>query len=108
MDKVYVVMCKQVFPEYDYDPDTFIYIVDIVANDVLAMDLLIDCQKRDSFIKEYYRELRNSWFEDGLADEYSEPEIDFDPNLENEFDERYDVDAESHEYWFDQWDVRGK
>ena len=106
MDKVYVVMCRQ---EYNsgYEDDVKVYIVDVVANDVLAMELMIDCEKRDSFIKKYYQELQDSWLEEGLADEYSEPVIDFDPNLENEFDERYDTDADSHEYWFDVWEVRG-
>ena len=105
MDKVYVVMCRQ---EYDsgYEENIRVYIVDVFASDVMANDLVIDCQDRDSFIKKYYQELHSGWIVDGLADEYGEP-IVFDPNLENEFDERYDVDADSHEYWFDVWEVRG-
>lgn len=107
MDKVYVVMCKQVYDSGYYEDDVKVYIVDVVANDVLAMDLLIDCQKRDSFINTYHEELRSKWLKEFLADEYGVPDIDSDPNLENEFDERYDVDADSHKYWFDVWDVRG-
>ena len=100
MSKVYVVMCKQEFPEYDAGTHVFVYIVDVVANDVLAMDLLIDCQKRDEYITQHYAE---------LADEYAVPDdVASDPNLQNEFDERYDPHADSHEYWFDTWEVREK
>ena len=106
MDKVYIVMCRQEYNNGYYEDDVKVYIVDVVAREEMAIELVNDCELRDSFIKNYYQELYNSWILDDLADEYSEP-IVFDPNLENEFDERYDSDAESHEYWFDVWDVRG-
>ena len=106
MDKVYIVMCRQEYDSGHVTPVN-VYVVDVVAREEIAVELVNDCELRDSFTKKYYQELYNSWIVDGLADEDVMPEIDFDPNLENEFDERYDTDAESHEYWFDVWDVRG-